>query len=502
MVKWGGMKTQGKNGKRGLKVLFVASECAPYAKSGGLGDVVGALPEALSGLGVEARVLLPLYGSIDKARWGLEDAGGIEVRMGGGEVNGCGLWRREGAGGVETWFLEHNRYYAREGIYGGPGGGYGDQAWRYGLLCRAAMQLCEERGWMPDAVHVHDWPTALLPVMMASRRMQGHPWGRVGSVLTIHNMGYQGYSDASALGYLGLGDEVWHAGALESYGQINALKGGIACADAVTTVSPGYARETLGEPGGCGLSRWLRARGEAYEGVLNGADYAVWNPETDGRLAARYGTRNAAEGKRECKKALQMQLGLDPDGEVPLFGMVCRLTEQKGIGLLKETLPEALAEMHVQVAALGSGEPDDEEFLRWLSREFPGRVGVKIGYDDALSHRIMAGSDFFLMPSLWEPCGLTQMYAMRYGSLPVVHATGGLDDTVEQYNEGTGEGTGFKFYHASGRAFHDVIGWATSTWYDRKDHLRAMRKRAMGRRFEWGDSAKRYAEIYARVAGR
>lgn len=485
-----------------MRVLFVVSECAPYAKCGGLGDVAASLPKALEGLGADVRVLMPLYDSVDKGRWGLEEREPVQVRMGGGEVNGCGLWRGAGAGGVPVFFLEHDRYYARGGIYDRGGEAYGDQAWRFGLLCRAAMQLCEERGWMPDAVHVHDWPTALLAAMMASRRAKGRPFGKAGCVLTIHNQGYQGYCPASALGYLGLGEEVYHAGALESYGKINALKGGIACADAVTTVSPGYAREILDEPGGCGLSGLLRSRGEAFEGVLNGADYDVWNPETDPRLAMRYGEGNAAAGKRACKRGLQLELGLDPDPEAPLFGMVCRLTEQKGTGLLREALPRALGAMQMQVAVLGAGDPGDEDFLRRLAAENPGRVGVKIGYSEALSHKIMAGSDFFMMPSLYEPCGLTQLYAMRYGSLPVVHATGGLDDTVDQYNEGTGEGTGFKFYDASAQAFFDVVGWAVSTWFDRKEHYAGMRRRAMERRFAWETSARRYLEIYKRVAGK
>ena len=499
------MKTKSKSKVRGnapMRVLFVVSECAPYAKCGGLGDVAASLPKALAGMGVDVRVLMPLYDAVERERWGLVQTAPVQVRMGGGEVNGCGLWRTTADGGVPVYFLEHERYYARGGIYDRGGEAYGDQAWRFGLLCRAAMQLCEERGWMPDVVHVHDWPTALLAAMMASRRMQGNPFGRAGCVLTIHNQCYQGYCPASALGYLGLGAEVYHPGALESYGQINALKGGIALADAVTTVSPGYAREILDEPGGCGLSGLLRARGAAFEGVLNGADYDTWNPEEDGLLAMRYGSATAATGKAACKRALQSALGLDPDPETPLFGMVCRLAEQKGIGLLREALPRALDAMQMQVAVLGAGNPADEDFLRHLAAERPSRVGVKIGYSEPLSHRIMGGSDFFLMPSLYEPCGLTQLYAMRYGSLPVVHATGGLDDTVEQYNEGTGEGTGFKFYDASAQALFDVTGWAVSTWFDRKEHLRAMRRRAMTRRFDWETSARRYLEIYNRVAGR
>lgn len=484
---------------KSLRVLFVASECAPFVKCGGLGDVVASLPKALRPLGVDVRILVPLYDSISRDKYRLEEDPPCLVNAGRGEMNGCGVWRGRADGDVPVWFIEHDRFFARGGVYDLNGAEFSDNAFRFGLLCMAAAQVCRDRGWIPDVVHVHDWPTSALPVLLDAWRNAGTPLGWVASVLTIHNQAYQGYYHPSVLDYLGLGPEYFTPDRMESWGKINLLKSGIVFADAVTTVSPTYAREILSEPGGNGLSGELVRRGPDFEGILNGADYEVWNPETDRRIPATYGA-NSLIGKGLCKQELQSQMGLREDASVPLFGMVTRLTSQKGTGLLRDVLPRVLKERNLQIVVLGSGEPADEAFFRELAWAHPGRVGVEIGYSEDLSHRIQAGSDFFLMPSLFEPCGLSQMYALRYGTLPVVHATGGLEDTVEQYNEGEGAGTGFKFYSAEPQACFDAIAWAVATWYDRPSHITLMRERAMQVRFEWEASACRYVDIYRRVA--
>lgn len=484
-----------------LKVLFVASECAPYAKCGGLGDVVASLPKALRRLGVDARVAIPLYDSIGRATFGLVPDVSCRVNCGGGEVNGCGVWRGTAEGDVPVWFVEHDRFFARGGIYDDHGAEFGDNAFRFGLLCMAAAQICRDRNWMPDVVHVHDWPTAVMPAMLDAWRKAGTPFGRAASVLTIHNQSYQGYYHPSALAYLGLGPEYFTADGLEAWGKINLLKGGINYADAITTVSPTYAEEILGEPGGNGLSGYLRKRGADFEGVLNGADYEVWNPESDRMIPATYGA-NSLIGKGLCKRELQSQMGLVEDASAPLFGIVSRLASQKGTGLMRAALPPALDRMKLQLVVLGSGDGDDEDFFRRLAQAYPGRVAAEIGYSDELSHRIQAGADFFLMPSLFEPCGLAQLYALRYGTLPVVHATGGLEDTIEPYNPNEGTGTGFKFHVPTGQAFLDTIGWAAGTWFDRPSHITMMREQAMRVRFDWETSARRYVEIYRRVASR
>ena len=362
----------------------------------------------------------------------------------------------------------------------------------------AAAQVCHDRHWLPDIVHVHDWPTAVMPALLAAWRQAGTPLGHAASVLTIHNQSYQGYYHPSALGYLNLGPEYFTPDGLEAWGKINLLKGGINYADAVTTVSPTYAREILSEPGGNGLSGYLQRRGDDFTGILNGADYDVWNPETDRLIPANYRATSLI-GKGQCKRELQAQMGLAQDATIPLFGMVTRLAAQKGTGLLREALPAALNQMQWQLVALGSGDPDDENFFRWLARAYPGRVAVEIGFSEELSHRIQAGSDFFLMPSLFEPCGLSQLYALRYGTLPVVNATGGLEDTIIQYNQGEGQGTGFKFYTPEANALQATIGWAVSTWYDRPSHVTLMREQAMEQRFEWAMSARKYLEVYQRA---
>ena len=483
-----------------MRVLFVVSECAPFAKCGGLGDVAASLPKALRRLGVDARVAMPLYGTVDRARHGLHRGGSLEVEAGTGERMGCGVWSATADGGVPVAFIERDDFYGRAGVYNDQHGtGYGDQAWRFGFLSMAALRLCAARGWIPDVVHVHDWPTAILPALLAARRPEG--FGQVRTALTIHNQAYQGYAPAEAMAFLGLPEAMFTPGILEAYGQLNFLKGGIALADAVTTVSPTYAKEILAEPGGCGLSDMLAAKREGrFLGILNGADYDLWNPRMDPALPAPYDVADAAAGKAACKAALQRELGLPPGPAVPLYGAVCRLTPQKGMALLLETLDLLLAEMRLQVVVVGDGDPAEEAALRAAAARHPESMAVYIGYSDRLAHRVQAAADFFLMPSLFEPCGLAQLYALRYGALPIVHATGGLEDTVEQYNEGTGSGTGFKFYHPSARALHDVVGWANSTYYDRPRHLAAMRRRAMGLRFDWSASARRYAALYRDLA--
>lgn len=485
---------------RALRVLFVVSECAPFAKCGGLGDVAASLPKALRRIGIDARIAMPLYGTIDKARHGLHPGGSLEVEVGSGERLGCAVWRATADGGVPVAFIERNDFFGRAGVYNDPHGeGYGDQAWRFGCLSFAALRLCAVRWWIPDVIHVHDWPTAILPALLAAHRPA--EFADVRTVLTIHNQAYQGYAPADAMGFLGLPESMFSPDVLEAYGQLNFLKGGIVLADAVTTVSPTYAKEILGEPGGCGLSGVLAAKREGrFLGILNGADYDLWNPRMDPALPVPYDVPDAAVGKAACKAALQREMGLPVEPGVPLYGVVCRLTPQKGMALLLETLDLLLSEMRLQIVLLGDGDPAEEAALRAAAARHPTALAVYIGYSDGLAHRIQAASDFFLMPSLFEPCGLAQLYALRYGALPIVHATGGLEDTVEQYNEGTGAGTGFKFYHPSGRALHDVVGWANSTYYDRPRHLAAMRRRAMGLRFDWSASAKRYDALYRELA--
>jgi len=479
----------------GLKVLFIGSECAPYAKVGGLGDVVGALPKALRKLGHDARIVIPLYASIDRAKYGIKFLRSACIHMGNREEQWIGIFEAKLENQVPVWFVDCQRYFGRPGIYDEPMGEYGDNAFRYALLSKAAMQICKDTGWIPDVMHVHDWPTALVAVFLKTWDRILSPLSGTASVLTIHNVGYQGIYHASAYPYIGVGGELFRPDIFECHGKINLLKAGVYFADAITAVAPTTAQEILTPVGGQGMAMYLNNRKADLFGILNGCDYEHWNPETDKLIPANF-SADDLRGKEACKLALQKRYLLQPRADWPVFGIVSRFVPQKGFGLLMEALPKALNTMVFQLAVLGTGEKNIEDFFRWLTRSYPGRVCDYIGFSVELSHLIEAGSDFFLMPSLYEPCGLNQMYSMRYGTLPIVRATGGLQDTVQSYDQASGEGTGFKFVASTGQALYDTIGWAVSTWFDRPHHISRLRRQAMAQEFSWEKSAKQYVEVY------
>ncbi|MBU1694178.1 MAG: glycogen synthase GlgA [Verrucomicrobia bacterium] len=480
------------------KVLFVASECAPYAKVGGLADVVAALPKTLRRMGHDARIVLPLYASMDRTQYGIRFLRSACVHMGKGEEQWIGVHGASLDGGVPVWFVEYDRFFGRPGLYDDAGGEYGDNAFRFALLSKAALQICKDSGFIPDVMHAHDWPTALVPVFLKTWDRVLSPLSATASVLTIHNIGYQGVYHASAFPYIGVGGEHFAPDRFEDHGKINLLKAGIFFADALTTVSPGHAREIVEPVGGMGLAPRLDARRADLTGILNGADYDHWNPETDPLIPARYSARDLS-GKGACKAALQRRMGLAERPDWPLFGIVSRFAPQKGFGLLVECLQAALGQMAFQLAVLGTGDPWMENYFGGLAAAWPGRVACHVGFSNELSHWIEAGSDFFLMPSLYEPCGLNQMYSMKYATLPVVRATGGLDDTVENYDEATDGGTGFKFWQPTASALQNTIGWAVSTWFDRPRHIARLRRNAMREDFSWEHAVAEYVNVYERA---
>ena len=479
-----------------MKVLLIASECAPFAKVGGLGDMVAGLAKALRLLGHDVRIMLPLYSFIDRHKFGLHIVGSHCVHMGGRVEHWIGLHEATMDGSVPVWFVEYENYFGRMGLYDGQQGHYADNAFRFAMLSKAALQICKDRHWIPQIMHAHDWPSALVPVFLKTWDRLNSPLSDTASVLTIHNIGYQGVYPADVFPYVGVSNDHFHPGALEDHGNINLLKAGINYADAITTVSPTHAQEILQPAGGMGMAPFLNNRRADLVGILNGADYAHWDPATDPLLPAQY-TATQLAGKAACKSVLQAQLGLAERADLPIFGIVSRFAQQKGFSLLREALPAALQQMQLQLAVLGNGDPDTENYFRGLQQTYPGRVGAFLGFNNELSHLIEAGSDFFLMPSLYEPCGLSQIYALRYGTLPVVRATGGLDDTVVNYNEATGAGTGFKFILPTGQALYDTIGWAVSTWFDRPQHIAQLRQQAMAQDFSWAKSAAQYVQTYA-----
>jgi len=482
-----------------MKIAMIASECVPFAKTGGLADVAGALPKALTGLGHEVIVIHPLYGSIDRDRHAIVPfMDRIGVWMG-NTLEWCAVHKATGIGGITVYFIEYDKYFRRDGLYHDAWfNDFPDNPKRFAFFTRAALQLLRDLYWIPDIVHAHDWQTALAPAFLKVWHWNDPILSKAASILTIHNLAYQGSYGAEIIDYTGLKWDNFKPEIFEDHGRMNFLKGGIYFADQVNTVSPTYAEETRSGPLSCGMAPFLAAKGDRYGGILNGVDYSLWSPEHDRHIPRPY-SANDLRGKQEAKKLLQETMGLTVDEKVPLIGVVSRFVEQKGLDVTAQVIERILGDMAAQFVVLGAGDKGLEQFYGTLPSRLPGLVGAYIGYSDELSHLIEAGSDFFLMPSRYEPCGLNQIYSLRYGTLPIVRDTGGLADTVEQYDEKEGTGTGFKFQHLSATAIYDTVGWAASTWYDRPEHIAAMRRAAMGKDFSWEASAKAYATLYEKA---
>jgi len=478
-------------------ILFISSECAPFAKTGGLADVVGALPIQLKRDGHDVFVVMPKYSFLKTDGHTLETVHTpMSVWMGNQVQEWCSISRTYTTADVPVYFVDFNRYFFREDIYHDKMmNDYSDNPRRFAFLTRAALQMCIDLDIRVDIVHVHDWPTAIAGAYIKTWHWQEPALREAATVLTIHNLAYQGVYPRSHYGYIGLGEEHFHTHAFEAYGGIALLKGGIHFADAVNTVSPNYAWETRTPELGQGLAMYLNNKGDSYTGILNGVDYDEWNPETDTHLPANFSSDDLS-GKAICKAELQRTYRLTVDPDIPVIGVVSRFVAQKGLDLLAQTIEGIVNTMSVQFAILGSGDKGLEHYFAGLPDRYPGRIGSYIGYHGKLSHWIEAGSDFFVMPSYFEPCGLNQIYSLRYGTLPIVRATGGLDDTVENYNEQTGDGTGFKFWSADAHALYSTIAWAVSTYHDRKHHMDMLIQRAMKRNFSWEKSARAYEALY------
>ncbi|KMQ51083.1 Glycogen synthase [Chitinispirillum alkaliphilum] len=485
-------------GKR-LKILFVISEMDPYAKVGGLGDVASSLPKALRGMGHDVRVVIPRYGFIDldhhKAKQFFQSMG---VWMGDRE-EWCSVYKAQSADNVPVYMIEHGLYFHREGLYHDNSmNDYDDNPRRFAFFTRAALQLAKDMNFKPDVVHANDWQTSLASGYLKIWHWNDPVLGNAASLLTLHNVAYQGIYPKVHYEYAGLGWQNFTEDKFESYGKLNMLKGGIHYADLVTAVSPTFASEITAPGGGFGLAPYLCNKGENFTGIVNGIDYQIWNPQNDPLIPANYSVEDL-RGKGECKKRLQKAFDLKVDKKVAVIGAIGRFVDQKGFHLIAGAIERILQDMHVQFVILGSGEGELQEFFGNLPARYSGKAGSYIGYDNERSHLIEAGCDFFLMPSLFEPCGLNQMYSMRYGTLPIVRATGGLNDTVENYDEKSGEGTGFKFYETSPDALYYTVGWAVSTYYDRPKHILSMIRRGMGKDFSWQKSASKYVEAYEKA---
>jgi len=478
-----------------LKALFVSPEVEPFVKVGGLADMVGALPKDLAKLGHDVRVVCPAYGSVKRfGEWKAHDAP-LGVDIGDGGAQWARTWKTVlPDSGVPAYFLENHEHFARPEVYTGPWGAHEDNDRRFAFLCRGALALCQQLDWIPDVIHCHDWTTGLLPVML-NTTLRDTPLGRTATVFTIHNLEHQGYSPSRVVDYARLPWSEFKRDGLESGGMVNLMRTGLYHSTKLSTVSPTYAKEIVTAEGGFGLDSVLRFRAADLVGIVNGIDDESWDPARDRALPANYSAKDL-KGKALCKAALQRRFGLEENPVVPLFGVVSRLASQKGLDLLAEALPAIMERMEIQLVLLGSGDLRLENTFKWAAENYRGHCGTHIGFDGKLARLIQAGSDCFVMPSRSEPCGLTQMYAMRYGTLPVVRATGGLVDTVENFIEGHPAGTGFAFHAATAGALADTIGWACATYYDRPQEFSGLQQRAMAKDFSWRQSAAQYVELY------
>ena len=440
-----------------------------------------------------------MYSSIDSKKYSIYPAvTGMEVQMG-FETLACNVLKTLLNEDVPVYFIDFEPYFGRPNIYHDDDfNDYHDNARRFTFLSKAALQLCHLLNFKPDVVHANDWHTAIIPAYLKRLYNDDQVLKDTASVLTIHNLAYQGLYDRYYYDFTGLGWEDFTPEKFECYNAVNLLKGGIYFADVVNTVSPGYAMETKTPLGGSGLDYYLNIKGENYTGILNGADYSIWDPEKDNLIPFNY-TADHLEGKSECRKVLRNRFRLEHNAYTPVIGIISRLVEQKGFYILMECIEGIINNMDVQFVILGAGDYQLETFYGNLHQRYPGKTGSYIGYSDELAHLIVAGSDFFLMPSINEPCGLTQIYSLKYGTLPIVRATGGLNDTVENYNQDTGEGTGFKFYEASGKAIYNTVYWVLDTYYNRRPHIQSLIKRAMQQHFSWEESAGQYVNLYYRA---
>jgi starch synthase len=471
-------------------VLMVSSEATPWAKTGGLADVVGALPAALAAHGHPVAVVIPRYMDAATAPASLVYEN-LWIPVGSRYYN-TSIWELR-TESVITYFVDQPELFDRPGLYGDHHGDFPDNHIRFALLSKAALEISRLL-FQTDIFHCHDWQASLLPVFL--QEMVDPYFLRAKTLLTIHNLGYQGLFDPAALRDLGLPANLFHSDAMEFWGKVNLLKGGIVFADALTTVSKRYAEEIQTREYGFGLDGLLVKRRASLHGILNGVDYSQWSPESDPLIAVRYSAQDLS-GKRACKLELMREMELPDDAmDRPLVGIVSRFAGQKGFDLLRDVIA-GFFDQDVSLVVLGNGEQIWEDFFRDLPASFPGRAAVRIGYDDTLAHRIEAGSDMFLMPSRYEPCGLNQIYSLRYGTVPVVRATGGLDDTITEIP--VSEATGFKFHDYNGKALLDAIRRARATWQN-QEIWAAMMARGMQKDFSWAASAGEYSRLYSELA--
>ena len=482
--------------KNRLKIFLACSEMTPYAKTGGLADVTSALAAWFDNAGHDLQVLMPFYATIDEAALEIEvvpELQGLEFQLGAHRFN-CWIVkaRAEGAGPA-VHLLQCPELFGGDQLYGGD-----DEHLRFSLLSRAAIEMCQKLAFQPDIFHVHDWHTAMIPLYLKTLYSWDSLFSKTKTVLTIHNIGYQGVFGTEVLNDAGLAESTMELDQEDLHGgRLNFMKTGVLHADLLTTVSPTYAREIFEPEYGMGLEQHLRDRLGSVVGILNGVDYGEWNPENDPLIPHPYSSADLS-GKEKNKEALAEELGLEYVFDRPLFGMVSRLTYQKGIELVQQVLPDMLETHDFSLAVLGNGDAEYEDFFHWLHGEYPGRVSFFQGFNNPLAHRIEAGSDIFIMPSRYEPCGLNQMYSLRYGTVPLVRATGGLADSVQHFDADSGTGTGIVFHDFDANG----LRWAMATalkLYGNKHAWKKLVYNGMSKNYSWEEQGKYYIEQFRKL---
>jgi len=472
-----------------MRILFVASEGLPFSKTGGLADVFEALPKALVSQGHDVAVVLPRYRNTQIKNTVIKS---LTVPMG-TTLRFPAIADGGRLAGVQYFFVDDPEYFDREQLYGVGGRDYPDNAERFAEFARSAIELAKQL-WLPDVIHCHDWQSALVPVLLQTAYSADPQLSVVPVVFTIHNMGYHGLFPRDVLARIGLPASLFRIDGLEFFGHVNYLKGALIFSDYLTTVSRKYAQEIQTTEYGHGLDGVVRTRADHLVGILNGVDYSVWNPEVDSLIAARYSAKDLS-GKQVCKRDLLAEFHLPEENlDRPLIGIVSRFADQKGFDLMAQ-VADVLMDEELAIVALGAGEAKHERMFRELSQQFPAKVAVKIAYDNTLAHKIEAGADMFLMPSRYEPCGLNQIYSLRYGTVPVVRATGGLDDTIGPFEPASGRGTGFKFSEYTGPALLAALHEALAAFAD-KPSWRRLQTNGMAKDFSWNASALEYGRLY------
>lgn len=465
-----------------LKIAIVSSEAVPYSKTGGLADVAGILPIELKRLGHQVVLVLPYYQDTKKTNVPVNKIGDSYAKV---------------DNDVSTYFIVKDEYFDRERLYGTEKGDYSDNADRFGFFCREVLDLLQKIDFCPDIIHINDWQSALIPYYLRTLYKENKFYKKTRTLLTIHNMAYQGLFPADVLPALSLSKDVFKPyGGIEFYGQVSFLKAGLISANAISTVSHKYSREIQDKEYGCGLDGVLREQNSHVYGILNGVDYSQWNPEVDKFIIKQY-TACDLSGKTDCRKDLLREVNLGAKDSTPLIGMISRLAGQKGFDILAESLNE-LAKLNLRLIILGTGEEKYHELFKQLQKRHPDHLRIILEFNNSLAHKIEAGCDMFLMPSRYEPCGLNQIYSLKYGTIPIVRATGGLDDTIENFNPQKGTGNGFKFKEYSGSALLNKIKEALAI-FKNKSLWKQVIQNGIKQDFSWKHSAQQYIELYEKI---